>query len=315
MAKYPEMNWGATNLAEEFTLFRQRMTLCLLDNEVNDPRKIAVKIKIALGNEGLKRLNASNLSDDDQNDPPKIWALFTDQLQTKVNFRIHRLELMRFRQKADESLDGFVTRCCEKAKHCDFEAAERDERMLELVIASTSFEAFQKELLDKPKGFKTDELLAEGRKYEAIAASRRCLQTLEGKSASVDAMQRSRKACSNCGLMHQPRKCPAYNDTCKSCGSKGHWAKFCRKTKRKQQRGKSPRRQRSSSRGSAHSRGKGARPKSRDDSRHIDLMRNSQDQQQHPAGREDNDQTQVDLFYSIHVSDLTMTPVKQYTCR
>ena len=102
------MNWGATNLAEEFTLFRQHMTLCLLDNEVKDPRKIAVKIKIAIGNEGLKRLNASNLSDVDQNDPPKIWALFTDQLQIKVNVRIHRLELMRFRQKAwtDLSLDA-----------------------------------------------------------------------------------------------------------------------------------------------------------------------------------------------------------------
>ncbi len=99
MAKYPEMNWGATDISEEFVLFRQRMKLCLLDNEVTDPRKIAVKLKITLGNQGLKRLNASSLTDEDQLDPQQIWALFDDQLQVKVNFRVHRLELMHYRQK------------------------------------------------------------------------------------------------------------------------------------------------------------------------------------------------------------------------
>ncbi len=53
-----------------------------------------------------------------------------------------------------------MTRCCEKAKHCDFETAELDQRIIELVIASTIFESFQKELLDKPKGFEIDEILA-----------------------------------------------------------------------------------------------------------------------------------------------------------
>lgn len=171
MAKYPEMNWGANDLAEEFVLFRQRMTLCLLANEVTDPHKIAVKLKIALGNEGLKPLNTSRLTDEDQLDPKNIWALFDDQLKVKVNFRVHRLKLMRYRQRSGENIDSFATRCCDKAKYCDFEGADLDER----VIASTSFDAFQKDLLEKPKGFKIDKVLAEGRKYEAIVASKQCL--------------------------------------------------------------------------------------------------------------------------------------------
>lgn len=99
MAKYPEMNWGAADISEEFVLIRQRMKLCLLDNEVTDPLKIAVKLKIALGNQGLKRLNASSLTEEDQLDLQKIWSLFDGQLQVKVNFCVHRLELMRYRQK------------------------------------------------------------------------------------------------------------------------------------------------------------------------------------------------------------------------
>ncbi len=205
-----------------------------------------------------------------------------------------------------------MTTCCEKAKHCDFETAELDERIIELVIASTSFDFFQKELLEKPKGLKIDEILAEGHKYEAMATSKQCLQSLNGKSALVDAMQQSRKACSNCNLTHQLRKCPAYNDTCKACGSKGHWAKCCRKSKRKQQKGKPNQRQRSASRGRSQSRSrtKGARSKSRDGSRPVDLMQDNHAQHYTATDNQDDDQSQVDLLYSIHIFDLSMTPVQ-----
>ena len=72
MAKYPEMHWDVLDLQEELKLFKQLMSLCLMDNDVTD-----------------------------------------------------------------------------QARHCD----ELSERVLELVVASTPFEAFQKDLLDKPKGF------------------------------------------------------------------------------------------------------------------------------------------------------------------
>ena len=74
-------------------------------------------------------------------------------------------------------------------------------------------------------------MLQEGRKCEAITAGRRCLQTMD-TSASINAL-RSQRTCDNCGLSHQPKRCPAYQDTCKSCGSKGHWAKCCRKSREK----------------------------------------------------------------------------------
>ena len=104
MARFPEMNWSVGNVAEEFKLFKQSMELCFGDNNITDSTKKATKIKIAVGNEGLRKINASGLSPDDQNDPEKLWNLFEDQLRVKVNFRIHRLELMRFKQKPNEPL-------------------------------------------------------------------------------------------------------------------------------------------------------------------------------------------------------------------
>ena len=231
MARFPEMNWTVNNVAEEFKLFKQRTELCFLDNNINDALKQATKIKIAIGNEGLRKINASGLSPGDQNDPEKLWNLFENQLKVKVNFRIHRLELMRYKQKHGETIDDFVNRCRSKAKECDFKADELCERLVELVIASTPIEAFQKDLLEKPKGFSIDNLIENGRKYEAIMAGRQCLQTLD-TDANIGAISPlTKKCCGNCGLSHPPKRCPAYKDHCKACGTIGHWAKMCRKTK------------------------------------------------------------------------------------
>ena len=39
------------------------------------------------------------------------------------------------------------------------------------------------------------------------------------------------KICSNFGLKHKFKSCPAYLDTCHACGANGHWSNMCRKTK------------------------------------------------------------------------------------
>jgi len=234
MAKFPEFDWKAKDLSEQLTLFKERMELYLLDGGIADEVKKATKIKLAIGDEGLRRINASGMSADDKKNPVKIWKLLTDQLKTQVNYRIHRLEMMNFRQKSDETLDQFVHRCREKATDCDFRDEELAERIMELVICSTPMEPLQRELLSKPKGFTVDELLTEGRRFEAICQSRVCLQSLGASDKQVDAIsRRDTRTCGNCGLSHPPRKCPAYNDTCNACKALGHWAPFCRKTARK----------------------------------------------------------------------------------
>ena len=243
MAKFPDMNWQAKDLSEEFKLFKQRVMLCHQDSNITQRDKQAIKIKIAVGTEGLRRLNASGLSEQDQSDSDKLWSIFEDQLKINVNFRIHRLELMRFRRKQTETLDEFTNRCRDKASHCLFSLEELNERVVALVIASTPLDSFRHSLLEKPSGYKITEMLEEGRRHEAVAASTHCLQMLASEAhksdanapaavqQAVDVISSARRTCGNCGLYHKLRKCPAYFDTCKVCCNKGHWAKFCRKTR------------------------------------------------------------------------------------
>ncbi|XP_038052821.1 uncharacterized protein LOC119725487 [Patiria miniata] len=238
--------------------------------------------------------------------PNQLWELFEKQLHIKVNFRIHRLELMRYRQKPDESLDNFVNRCRAKAHECNFGPEEMTERIIKLVIASTTSESFQKDLLDKPIGFSIDDMLQEGRKYEAILAGKKCLETLEASHTAVHAFRPTGRTCGNCGLSHPPRRCPAYRDTCKSCGSKGHWAKFCRKTRSQGKRkGKSPsRRGRSPSRGNTTRR---PRSKSRSNAGKQKPSDTNRDEQPiHSAEASEEYET---VFHTVTVSNLCMSSI------
>ena len=83
-----------------------------------------------MGNEGLKLLNASGMSDADKKRPDKIWELFESQLKTNLNFRVHRLHLMDYRQRSEESVDDFVTRARTQALKCEFEESELEKGSL-----------------------------------------------------------------------------------------------------------------------------------------------------------------------------------------
>ena len=57
-SKYPRINWVGENIAENFKMFKQQMTLILIDENVVEPAKQAIKLQIAVGRptEGLQRL-------------------------------------------------------------------------------------------------------------------------------------------------------------------------------------------------------------------------------------------------------------------
>ena len=191
-SKYPAMNWAAHDVADSFKLFKQRLLLVCEDNEVTNNEKIARKIKIGPGDEGLRRLKASGLTDADQKDPAKLWELFKTQLKVAVNFPI--LSLMQYRQKGDESIHEFVTRARTQAQLREFTEKEMQDRIIELVIAGTRMEIFQRELLGKEKDLTLRDVLTEGRRHEAAALDTDRLKSLhEGISHSVDHVTTGKK--------------------------------------------------------------------------------------------------------------------------
>lgn len=78
-AHLPMMNWSDPDLSEAMSLFKQKMNLYLEDEEITDAEKQARKICRGIGDEGLKRLNASGLSDANKREPDTLWNFFEGQ--------------------------------------------------------------------------------------------------------------------------------------------------------------------------------------------------------------------------------------------
>ena len=209
------------------------MNLFLDDENITDNAAKARKICRGIGDEGLRRINASDLSPEQKQNPLELWTLFENQLKVNVNFRIHRLHLMKYRQTGDESIDDFVTRARTLANKCQFTENELNERLMELIIASTPYDGLRRELLGKPIGHTIRDVLKEGRKFEALSAGNDQLQRLDTKQSDIHTVSYVRK-CGNCGTSHKPRQCPAYKDKCSACNAIGHWKACCRKTRTQQ---------------------------------------------------------------------------------
>ncbi|KAL0148840.1 hypothetical protein M9458_055849 [Cirrhinus mrigala] len=138
---------------------------------------------------------------------------------------------MQYRQKPNESIDDFVPRARTLALKCQFTDDELNERLVELIIASTPFDALRNYLYSKPKGHPIADVLAQGRKYEALAAGNEQIQQLGmSNTGKVHTITRGR-TCQNCDTNHKARQCLAHNETCSMCGNRSHWAKCCKKNR------------------------------------------------------------------------------------
>ena len=76
------------------------MNLFLDDENIADNAAKARKICRGIGDEELRRSNASDLSPEQKQNPLELWTLFENQLKVNVNFRIHRLHLMKYRHSS-----------------------------------------------------------------------------------------------------------------------------------------------------------------------------------------------------------------------
>ena len=104
------MNWSDPDLNEAMSLFKQKITLYIENEEITDETKQARKICCGIGDQGLRLLIVSGITEQLKRLPENLWNFFESQLQVNGNFRIDRLHPMQYRQKTNESFDDFIIR-------------------------------------------------------------------------------------------------------------------------------------------------------------------------------------------------------------
>ena len=76
----PLMSWSGDQVSENFKLYERKMKLYFDDEGITDKEKQARKVLRSIGDEGLRLLDGSDLSEDDQKDPDKLLKFFKEQL-------------------------------------------------------------------------------------------------------------------------------------------------------------------------------------------------------------------------------------------
>ena len=127
----PIMDWTIRPLSEALKIFKARIALYFEDQDISSEERQATKIKIATGDEGMKRILNSGMMMEDQRKPGKLWKLLEEEVDftVTISFPVHRLEFSNTRQK-DETTQQYISRLREKATKCLFDPYELNERLI-----------------------------------------------------------------------------------------------------------------------------------------------------------------------------------------
>ncbi len=230
--KCPSMSWETGDDQAALKEYKKRLERWFKIKKIKKEEQHDY-IVFQAGEKGEERLATWDLTADDLKDPDKVWGKFEQSVGLADNFRVHRLNLMSFKQNDGETIDEFYTRCRGLALKCQFKDIE--DRIIDQLILGTKLMESRKDLLSQGNDLKLEEALKKCRTHEASEAHMRAFSQIGSASAQVDAVQtkspETRKEhitnCKFCAREHPFGKCPAFHTTCTKCGKKGHWRIRC----------------------------------------------------------------------------------------
>ena len=192
-----KMNWDDPNKAEAMALFKQQCEIIFRRKGIEKKDQVD-EILLRAGVTGIKKFNSWGLNEDDAKDPAAVWKKFKEYGETSQNFRIARLALRTFRQKATgsevEPVEDFMARCRLQAQLCDFRGEELNNRLIEQLIAGTAHPDVQKELLGKDKNLTLEQAVQIAGKHEAsVNHMKQLAETQTTSTSSISAVQKRKK--------------------------------------------------------------------------------------------------------------------------
>ena len=219
------------NVAENWKLFEQMLGY-YLDATGKAAKTDKIKIGVlmsAVGKQGVHIFNAFKYNEGESAEKyDDVIKKFQDYCMPKRNVTYERFVFNQMVQEPGESADSFVTRLNNQAKYCEFESLETSLVKDRIVVGCTDARVKGRMLRDSSLDY--DKAFEALKSAEIVDAQHAKLATI--RSAEAETVHRIHKDsyisdCAYCGGSHLKKKCPAYNETCRNCGEKGHYAKKC----------------------------------------------------------------------------------------
>ena len=281
--KYPEMNWRAADKVATWKLFKRRMKVIFVADQVPEERQWAL-ILVAGGDEAYNRWDTLEETVKDCKKVDQVWNAFEKSFEQSTSFWHFRdAYLADFRQEESQTKADLDLHIKQTVRGYQWEKESEEERMIDLLYHATIYYEIRKFIQEsKPNALKYEMVIEKAKAHERNVLEYKDHQASHGGANSVPsynnpllsthALSKRRPSgrgnngqrCGKCGKSHEQGNCPAYGKSCDKCKGMNHFKAVCR-SKVTARTGQSPHRskkshpQRHGSTGSYSGQGKGGR--------------------------------------------------------
>ncbi|KAJ8416485.1 hypothetical protein AAFF_G00357730 [Aldrovandia affinis] len=180
----------------------------------------------------------------------EVLTAFRQYCAPRKNTVFERHQFWAYKHNEEAGIDKFVTDLRLRARDCEFGESEdlmlrdkivfsiADHRLRERLLSTADLPLHKAIDICRAKEAATMQARAmapnssiEEQLVHAVSNTGRFAKYAKPQpnSARVALQEEWRtRACRNCGRLHKPRQCPAYNMDCRKCGKKNHFAAVCR---------------------------------------------------------------------------------------
>ena len=279
--KYPEMNWRAADKVAAWKLFKQRMQVIFVADQIPEERQWAL-ILVAGGDEAYNHWDTLEDTVQEHKKVDQVWDAFEKSFEQSTSFWHFRdTYLADFRQDESETMADLDLRIKQTVRGCQWKKEHEEERMIDLLYHATIYYEIRKFVQESEPTALTYEMVIEKAKahehnvleykdHQASHGGANSAPSYNNPLLSAHALSKRRPSgrgnngqrCGKCGKSHERGNCPAYGKTCNRCQGINYFKAVCRskvtaKMAQSPHRSKKPHPQRHGSTGSYNGQGKG----------------------------------------------------------
>ena len=279
--KYPEMNWRAADKVAAWKVFKRRMEVIFVADQIPEERQWAL-ILVAGGDEAYNRWDTLEDTVQDRKKVQQVWDAFEKSFEQSTSFWHFRdAYLADFRQDELETTADLDLHIKQTVRGCQRKKETEEERMIDLLYHATIYYEILKfvqesepaalmyeMVIEKAKAHERnvleykDHQASHGGAHSALSYNNPLLSAHALSKRQPSGRGNNGQHCGKCGKSHERGNCPAYGKTCNRCQDINHFKAVCHskvtaKTAQSPHRSKKSQPQRHGSTGSYSGQGKG----------------------------------------------------------
>ena len=245
--KYPEMNWRAADKVAAWKLFKRRMNVIFMADQIPEERQLAL-ILVAGGDEAYNHWDTLEETVQDGKKVDQVWDAFEKSFEQLTSFWHFRdAYLADFRQDKSETTADLDLCIKQTVRGCQWKKETEEERMIDLLYHATIYYEIRKFVQESEPAALTYELVIEKAKahecnvieykdHQASHGGANSVPSYNNPLLSAHALSKRRPSghgnngqrCGKCGKSHERGNCPMYGKTCNKCKGINHFKAVCR---------------------------------------------------------------------------------------